>query len=608
MLDLKETHSDSTPLSPLIFVLSPGVDPTENLRKLAEEKGLADKFYSVALGQGQAPVATKLIEEGLRVGSWVFLANCHLMTSWLPTLDKIIEGFEKASPHKNFRLWLSSNPSDQFPIAILQRGIKMTTEPPKGLRANLQRLYNTVSEESYAECKAANKYQKLLFALTYFHSVLLERRKFRSLGLNIPYDFNDTDYKVSDDLLKSYLDYYEDTPWDALKYLISEANYGGRVTDELDRRVLNSYLNQFYCEDALTQTGYLLSPLPTYYIPDNGSLQSYKDYISTLPNFDRPEAFGQHPNADISYQIEDSKIVLDSLMSLQPQDAGGGGGGGGGSREEIVKSIAKDILEQVPSPFNLEEVMKAKSDDPSALHVVLFQEIERYNMLLVKVRRNCSELIKGIQGLVVMSADLDAIYNALNNARVPAAWLKTYPSLKPLGAWTRDLLTRIEQLAVWVEDTYPKVYWLSGFTYPTGFLTAVLQTTARRNSIPIDTLSFEFSIINLDEKEILHPPKEGVYVKGMFLEGAGWDFENGCLNEPEPMELVVHMPILLFKPVENKKRIQKGIYLCPLYMYPLRTGSRERPSFMINVDLKSGAVDPDHWIKRGTALLLSLST
>lgn len=73
------------------------------------------------------------------------------------------------------------------------------------------------------------------------------------------------------------------------------------------------------------------------------------------------------------------------------------------------------------------------------------------------------------------------------------------------------------------------------------------------------------------------------------------------------MELIVPMPILLFKPVENKKKAQKGVYSCPLYMYPLRTGTRERPSFMINVDLKSGQQEPDHWILRGTALLLSLA-
>ena len=79
----------------------------------------------------QAPIATKLITQGIKEGNWVFLANCHLMTSWLPALQKIIEGFEVQKPHANFRLWLSSSPSEQFPIAILQRGIKMTTEPPK---------------------------------------------------------------------------------------------------------------------------------------------------------------------------------------------------------------------------------------------------------------------------------------------------------------------------------------------------------------------------------------------------------------------------------------------------------------------------------------------
>ena len=72
-------------------------------------------------------------------------------------------------------------------------------------------------------------------------------------------------------------------------------------------------------------------------------------------------------------------------------------------------------------------------------------------------------------------------------------------------------------------------------------------------------------------------PQDGAYVKGLFLEGAGWNWEHGCLCEPEPMELIYPMPIIHFKPVENKKAAKKGIYICPLYLYPLRTGSRERP-------------------------------
>jgi dynein heavy chain len=73
-------------------------------------------------------------------------------------------------------------------------------------------------------------------------------------------------------------------------------------------------------------------------------LQSFRDYIVTLPTSDRPEAFGQHSNAEISYLIEDSKILLDSLMSLQPKAVAAGGGM---KREDLVMTIATDLLEQV---------------------------------------------------------------------------------------------------------------------------------------------------------------------------------------------------------------------------------------------------------------------
>jgi hypothetical protein len=97
------------------------------------------------------------MEDGIKKGHWVFLANCHLMTSWLPTLHKLVDGLEASKPHKNFRVWLSSNPSPAFPISLLQAGLKMTTEPPKGLRANLLRLYNGITEDSYRACKATGE-------------------------------------------------------------------------------------------------------------------------------------------------------------------------------------------------------------------------------------------------------------------------------------------------------------------------------------------------------------------------------------------------------------------------------------------------------------------
>jgi len=138
-------------------------------------------------------------------------------------------------------------------------------------------------------------------------------------------------------------------------------------------------------------------------------------------------------------------------------------------------------------------------------------------------------------------------------------------------------------------------------------LTALLQASARKNQISVDTLNFDFIVQQQDEQNIPGPPKEGAYFKNMVLEGAKWDTNKNELADAETMMLFSGFPIMHFKPVSKKKSNYDGIYLCPLYLYPIRTGSRERPSFMIWVDLKSGSVHPDFWTKRGTALLLSVA-
>jgi dynein heavy chain len=81
----------------------------------------------------------------------------------------------------------------------------MTTEPPKGLRSNLVTLYNTITEEQFTKCSNPSVYKKLLFCLAWFHAILLERRKFKSLGFNIPYDFNESDFAICHDLIIVFL-------------------------------------------------------------------------------------------------------------------------------------------------------------------------------------------------------------------------------------------------------------------------------------------------------------------------------------------------------------------------------------------------------------------
>lgn len=169
----------------------------------------------------------------------------------------------------------------------------------------MTRLYQLMTEPQFSRCSKPTKYKKLLFALCFFHSVLLERKKFLQLGWNIIYGFNDSDFEVcadqgpsprppslhflpqgcpagivtalqeapaitlcgagglgwghaqvSENLLSLYLDEYEETPWDALKYLISGVNYGGHVTDDWDRRLLTTYINDYFCDQALSTPSY----------------------------------------------------------------------------------------------------------------------------------------------------------------------------------------------------------------------------------------------------------------------------------------------------------------------------------------------------------------
>lgn len=601
--DLKAVYNTSNCRTPLIFVLSPGVDPTAGIFQLAAQ--LSQKVENCALGQGQAPTAVKMIEDGVRQGNWVFLANCHLMLSWMPTLEKMIESIVEGNPHPNFRLWLSSSPDPNFPISILQRGIKMTTEPPKGLRSNILTLYNTISEEQFARCGHQSAYKRLLFALAWFHAILLERRKFKSLGFNIPYDFNESDFAICHDLIIVFLDEYPDrVPFDAMKYLIAEANYGGRVTDDWDRRLVNVYISELFCDDCLHQEKFMFSELPDYYVGEEGDLKHYKDVIRMMPPTDHPLAFGQHANSDMAASIDDAATLIDTLVSLQPRVVKA-------VDEEAVDPLERqctDLLQITPEPFSMRHV-KEKLDprsDPDPLKTVLYQELDRYNRLLATVRRTLATIVKVTHGTAMVTAELEEVMLALSQLKVPKLWGSTYPSQKPLGTWMRDLMMRVEFFTGWVEDSLPTCWWIPAMTYPTGFLTAVLQVSARANGVSIDSLSYETPVtVSGDRSSISGYPKDGVYVSGIYLEGATWNFTGGYLEESRPMELISNMPIIHFKPVEGKRRAAKGFYTCPVYMYPVRSGSRERPSYVVSVDLRAGKFTSDFWTKRGVAMLLS---
>ena len=251
--------------------------------------------------------------------------------SFMPILDGIIEQIteDKGSA---FRIWLTSMPSEKFPVSILQNGIKITNEPPKGLRNNILGSYLGIDETEFEACSKPLALKRLMWGLCFFNALIIERRKYGPLGWNIPYEFSASDLRISQAQLYMFLNYYQEIPFEALKYMVAEANYGGRVTDPMDRRAISLMLSDFYTPEVL-KDGYKYSESGKYYVPPDGPLSSYMDFIKNeLPTVDLTEVFGLHDNADITSAINETNQLLGTALSLMPRKAGGGGK----SQEEML--------------------------------------------------------------------------------------------------------------------------------------------------------------------------------------------------------------------------------------------------------------------------------
>eukprot|EP01084_Bolivina_argentea_P281903 482434_1 len=648
--DLEGPFSDSNCVTPIIFILSSGSDPMNELLKLAKKHDMhgKDRMFSISLGQGQGPVAAAAIEDALDQGTWVILQNCHLAPSWMPSLEKIIENLNAETINPSFRLWLTAMPSADFPLSILQNGVKVTNEPPKGIQANLRQTYQSLDKEWFESCTTANKeveFKKSMFALAFFHSIVQERRKFGPLGWNIPYQFNESDLRISFAQLHMFLNNESaqstPIPWKQLQYMTGQLNYGGRVTDDKDRRCLMSILDSFYTPKLIEDKEYKFSVSKHYFVPEygtnGGGIADYLKYIDTLPLNDDPSIFGLHSNANISCAISEANQLLSNALALQGRSSGEAADGGEDGAEactqdEQIMKLARDIESRIPDLFDIASVSAAYPVSYSeSMNTVLVQELLRFNRLLAVIKKSLKDLQAAIRGEVVMSSELERLGDSIFNLRVPSAWQAvSYPSLKPLASYITDLLDRLSFFRIWIEKAQPSVYWLSGFFFTQSFLTGALQNYARKYEIPIDELGFTFQVMshefgdelnhesdNYNEKfdkyiAKIEPPQDGCYVYGLYLEGASWNWKQNQLHESKPKQLFCSMPIIWFKPTrmnQNESTTKDICYDCPVYKTSRRAGSLSTTghstNYVLTTQLPTDKAQK-HWILRGVAMLTQL--
>ena len=574
--DLEKSFQDSSPAVPIFIFLSPGVDVAGAVEAMGAKMGFtaeSGRYASVALGQGQEPIAMSNLNRMHKNGGWVLLQNLHLTIDWTSgplekKVDKLIEG-----AHEDFRLFLSAEPPPglerPLPISLLQASVKLTNEPPEGLKPNLLRAYNNFNEEIMEACAKQAEFRSIIFALCYFHAALLERKKFgvgnlpgatSGIGWNMNYPFNTGDLLCCGQCANNYLENNSKVPWEDLQYIFGEIMYGGHIVEDWDRRLASAYL-AFYFNDALLEG---MDMFPKFPAPPNTiSHKATLEVIDETMPPETPLAFGLHPNAEIGFKLREADSFCASLVLLQPRDAGDEAGM---STEERSKMVLDDVMDKLPDLFDMEDI-RSRIEDLSPYVMVAIQESERMNILLTEMKRSLAELDLGLKGDLTMTAPMESLMHALADDGVPAGWTRlAYHSLRPLGSWLGNMLQRVSQLIDWTADLgVPRVVWISGLFNPQSFLTAVMQTTARRNEWPLDKTVIMTEVTKKQIDQVDQPSRDGAFIHGMTLEGARWDEKLNALDDSRPKELFCSMPVILIKAVTADKAEQKDTYQCPVY-------------------------------------------
>uniref|UniRef100_A0A3B4AB50 Dynein axonemal heavy chain 11 n=1 Tax=Periophthalmus magnuspinnatus TaxID=409849 RepID=A0A3B4AB50_9GOBI len=603
-VEFEKLYEDSNPCNPLFFILSPGVDPLKDLEKLGLKLGFSidqDTLHNVSLGQGQEEIAERVLKSASQLGHWVILQNVHLVASWLPSLEALLETTGKNS-HPNFRVFMMGEPAQSpeyhvIPRGILENSIKITNEPPTGMNASLHAALNNFSQDTLDMCSREQEFNLMLFSLCFFHASLIERCKFGAQGWNHKYPFSTGDLTISSSVLYNYLEANTKVPWEDLCYLFGEIMYGGHITDDWDRRVCRTYLQELM-NPKMFEGELLLCPgFPSPPIMDYSGYHSYIDEHLPCEN---PTLYGLHPNAELECLTVTSDHLLRTMFELQPHNSTRGEGAAQSS-EDKVKSVIEDIIDRLPDEYNMAEIM-SKTAERTPYVLVCLQECERMNHLIAEMHRSLNELELGLKGELTISSSMETLQSALFSDVVPDSWARlSYPSTKTLAHWFNDVLLSCQELDSWTQDfVLPAVVWLSGLFNPQSFLTAVLQSIARKNEWPLDRMCLTVDVTKKTKDDFGHPPREGAYIHGFFMEGARWDCQSGVISEAILRDLTPAMPVVYVRAVPSEELELKNTYECPVYRTKQRGGTHV---WTLHLKTKQS---PAKWIIAGVALLLSV--
>ncbi|XP_056467776.1 cytoplasmic dynein 2 heavy chain 1 isoform X1 [Gadus chalcogrammus] len=603
-LNLRRLHCETLAWEPVLIIISPGADPSQELSELAADSVGRENFHEISMGQGQADVALAALRESSRNGDWLCLKNLHLVTAWLPQLEKELNALQ---PKESFRLWLTSEVHPRFPLILLQSSLKITYESPPGLKKNLTRTYESWSPEQISKGGVLSRAQSL-FCLAWFHAVCQERRNYIPQGWTKFYEFSLSDLRAAYEIIDRLFDGGKTFQWEFVHGLLESAIYGGRIDNPSDLRILRSYLEQFFSARLLSSSsssagtrrgGEKVFPAQIS-LPTSCSILDYRSVIENLPEDDRPAFFGLPANIERSSQRITSSQVISQLRILSRSVATGSKF----DRELWSNGLSPVLnlwkkLNQGSTLIHQKVVLPTEGQGSPVQSFIVLEQFNAVR-LVQSIHHSLAALSKVIRGTQLLTAEVQKLATALLNQECPQTWLNKWEGPEEPMQYLRAVVTRALAIQGWVEragrqallaDTLD----LSDLFHPDTFLNALRQETARSMNCSMDSLKFVTSWMRPIQEAKLQ-----VKVGGLQLEGCSFDGTRLSENQHDSPSVSAVPPCYMAWVTHSSSSSSAGLQECiwlPVY------SSSERVKVVAQVALPSGA-NPSQWIQTGAALFL----
>ncbi|KAI0271628.1 dynein heavy chain protein 1 [Gloeopeniophorella convolvens] len=534
--------------TPLALVSVSGYDASYRVESLIQST--QTRCTQVAMGSQEGfGLADQAIGVASRQGTWVLLKNVHLAPSWLGQLEKKLQTL---NAHRNFRLFLTLEANPSIPVNILRQSRIIMNEPPPGIKANLMDSLRSIPPTRLSQGPAEKV--RLYFLLAWFHAVVQERLRYVPLGWSKTYDFNDSDMASAFTTIDTWLHSVAkgranvdpaQIPWDAIRTLIKQSVYGGRVDSDFDQRILDAFVDGLF-NPAAYNVDFDLVPSTTdahlLTAPDGTKLDNFMTWVKGLPDREPPSWLSLPPTAERVIAIAQGNELLAKLRKMRTladddeegASASGPSKGSASQQPAWMRALherSKEWLGQLPSSFNTLAKQTADNQDP--LYRLFAREGSIGQKLLNSVRKDLVDVVKVCEGQLKQTNHLRTLMSALTKGTIPDHW-RRYKVKKTMSVseWIPDLGRRLAQLdsLSGIDNLSNIEVWLGGLFFPEAYITATRQAVAHRKKWSLETLNLRIDI------ERVNDPSAFI-IDGLVLEGAAWVEDQLVLNQGESVRL-----------------------------------------------------------------------